>query len=298
MNLRITLRQLECFVAVAEEHSFRAAAERLYMTQPPLSRQIRQLETELGVELLRRDSQGTALSAAGNAFLSEARKTLHQAAKAVHSVRQRAGGMPRLKVGYTTVFDPEVFPALEPAFRKRVPNGTLDFSTSISVELIRRLQRGALDVAFIGLPSDTGELIVEPLHQEPLVAVVSATNPLVRRRTVSLRDLEPYPFFWPARPINPGFFDHYQDVFERLGFAPERRLPEPKDHHLLLAEVARGRGIGLIPTSMKRLRREGTVFKPLKEKDLWIGFGIAYREGTRPPGLDMFLQLARRKLKT
>lgn len=298
MKIRITLRQLECFVAVAEERSFRAAAERLHMTQPPLSRQIGQLETELGVELLKRDSQGTALTAAGNTFLSEARKILRQAAKAVTRIQQSTDGMPRLKVGYTTVFDPDVFPALEPAFRKRVPNASLELSTNISVELIRRLRRGALDVAFVGLPSETGELIVELLHKESLVAVVPAGNPIARRKILSLSDLEPYPFFWPARRINPGFFDHYQDVFERLGFAPERRLPEPKDHHLLLAEVARGRGIGLIPASMKRLRREGTVFKTLREKELWIGFGIAYRQGTRPPGLDTFLRLARQKLKT
>ena len=95
MRLRIDLRQLECFVAVAEEGSFRAAAERLHMSQPPLSRQIKQLESELGVTLLDRDTQGSGLTTAGVAFLREARKTLLQAGEAVETARRHFEGMSR-----------------------------------------------------------------------------------------------------------------------------------------------------------------------------------------------------------
>jgi DNA-binding transcriptional LysR family regulator len=296
MGLRIDLRQLECFVAVAEEGSFRAAAERLDMSQPPLSRQIQQLEAELRVPLLVRDLKGASLTLAGRMFLAEARKTLVQAGAAVDAVRRFADKTsPRLRVGYTTVFDPEVFPALEPGYRKAVPDGSLEFTSGTSVELIRRLRRGTLDVALIGLPSDTGDLVVEPLHREPLVAVVPAGHSLALRKILSLDLIADQPLFWPRRRMNPGFYDYCEQVFEKLGFAPRKRLPEPKDHHALLAEVARGRGIGFVPSSMNKIRRAGTTLRPLREKELWVGFGVAYKEGRSVPGLDVFLDLVRRK---
>ena len=296
MRLRIDLRQLECFVAVAEERSFRAAAERLHMSQPPLSRQIQQLEAEIRVTLFVRDLKGASLTSAGRIFLTEARKTLLQAGAAVDAVRRFADKTsPRLRVGYTTVFDPEVFPALEPAYRKAVPDGSLEFTSATSVELIRRLRRGTLDVALIGLPSDTGELVVEPLHREPLVALVPAQHPLAHRKILSLDLIKDQPLFWPRRRMNPGFYDYCEQVFEKLGFAPRKRLAEPEDQHVLLAEVARGRGIGFVPRSMNKIRRDGTTLRPLKEKELWIGFGVAYKSGRSVPGLDVFLDLVRRK---
>lgn len=298
MRLRIDLRQLECFVAVVEEGSFRAAAERLHMSQPPLSRQIKQLETVLGVTLLTRRPHGVGLTAAGRVFLSGARKTLNQATKAVEATR-RCSDQPRqrLRVGYTTVLDPEVFPALEPAFQRVFPRGSLESVADISVELIRSLRRGTLDVAFIGLPSATGELIVEPLHKEPLMAAIPVRHPLTRHKTLSLKQLEDQQIFWPQRRMNPGFYDYYEQVFEKLDFSPSRRLIEPRDYHVLLAEVAKGRGIGFVPKSMTKVRRAGTTFRPFKEKELWIGFGLAYRTGQPTQELDVLSRLVRKALR-
>lgn len=296
MRIRIDLRQLECFVAVAEEGTFRAAAERLHMSQPPLSRQVKQLESELGVTLLDRDSAGAQLTPAGRAFLKGARKTLRQAAEAVETARRYSTSTSRqLKIGYTKVFDPEVFPSLEPAFKMAVPDGALVVVAGVSVELIRRLQRGALDLALIGLPSATGELVVEQLHREPLVAVIPARHPLARHKVLSIAQLKDQPLFWPQRRTNPGFFDHYEEVFAKLGHAPSRRLAEPVDHHLLLAEVANGRGIGFIPKSMTKVRRAGATFRPLKEKEFWIGFGLAYRNAQHGSDLDALLRIVRRQ---
>jgi len=298
MRLRIDLRQLECFVAVTEEGSFRAAADRLHMSQPPLSRQIKQLESDLGVTLLTRGPQGARLTAAGRTFLTGARKTLLQANRAVEAARRAARSAPPcLRVGYTTVFDPEVIPVLQPAFQKTFSTGSLQFSAHVSVELMRRVRRGSLDVALIGLPCNSGDLIVEPLHREPLVAVIPVRHPLTRHKVVSLKQLQGYPLFWPQRRMNPGYFDHYEQVFERLAFVPLRRLAEPESHNVLLAEVAKGRGIGLVPKSMTKIRRIGTAFRPLKERELWIGFGVAYLPGTDAPGVDVLLRLIRRRLK-
>ena len=87
----------------------------------------------------------------------------------------------------------------------------------------------------------------------------------------------------------------FEEVFAKLGHAPSRRLTEPADHHLLLAEVANGRGIGFIPKSMTKVRRAGATFRPLKEKEFWIGFGLAYRNAQHTSELDALLRVARRK---
>ena len=246
--------------------------------------------------MLNRGSAGAELTTAGSAFLKGARKTLLQAAEAIETARRYSKGAPRqLRVGYTKIFDPDVFPSLGPAFKKAVPDGSLAFVAATSVELVRRLQRGALDVALIGLPSATGELVVEPLHKEPLVAVLPARHPLARHKVLSIAQLNDESLFWPQRRTNPGFFDYYEEVFAKLGHAPGRRLTEPADHHLLLAEVANGRGIGFIPKSMTKARRAGATFRPLKEREFWIGFGLAYRNAQHASHLDALLRIVRRK---
>lgn len=296
MRLRIDLRQLECFVAVAEEGSFRAAAERLHMSQPPLSRQIKQLEAMLGVTLLSRDARGATLTAAGRAFLKGARSTLLQAGEAVDTARRHAGHGPRpLRVGCTTFFDPEIFPALEPAYQKLVPNGSLIPFHALSVELIQRLRRGSLDVALIGLPSETRELVVEPLYSEPMVAVLPAKHPLARYKILSFAQIKDEPLFWPQRRVNPGLFDYYEEIFRKLGYAPSQRLPAPMNHLLVLSRVAKEEGIGLIPKSMMKIRRTGTTFRPLREKEFWIGYGIAYKDGPQTPEREALLSVLRRK---
>lgn len=302
MRLKIDLRQLEYFVAIAEEGSFRAAAERLHLSQPPLSRQIKLLEAELGVSLFERGSAGVELTGAGSAFLQEARGTLRRAQQAIAAAQNHVAHAPRtLQVGFSTFIDPDIIPAIEPAYRKRIPGGTLAASLDLSVNLIERLERNTLDVAVIGMPCDTRALAAETLYSEPLMILLPAAHPLARNKILSFSQLRDEPMFWPSRRMNPALCDYLEDIVQQLDCVPTRLLVAPVYYLLLLSRVARGQGVSLIPRSLSKIRRKGVVFRALREKDFWIGFGIAHDNAPPTPERDALVsvlrQFARRHLR-
>jgi DNA-binding transcriptional LysR family regulator len=293
MDDSIDLRQLRYFVAVCEERNVRRAAERLHISQPPLSRQIRQLEEALGVELLRRLPTGVEATAAGAALLPEARKTLAQAARAVAAARAAPTGEPAaLRIGYTTVFDVSALPDLCARFGEQYPQWPLTMRGEHSVRLVAAIRGGGLDAAFVGLHTDTRELDTRVLSEEACVVALPSTHPLAARRRLALDELAGLPMFWFARRLNPGFYDVCQRCFERIGFAPAI-VPEPADHHILLGRIAAGDGFALIPASLARVRRAGVVCRALKGPAPTMGVVLAWSRANRSPALAALLALAR-----
>jgi len=238
MNDSIDLRQFRYFLALSEELHFGRAAQRLHISQPPLSRQIRQLEEQLGVELFRRDRSGVALTEAGAAFLPEVRRTLTQAEKAVAAARAVQGaGAGQFVVGYTTVFDRRVIPDVLDRLRLRFPQWRIVSKGKHSISLVRDIRNGAMDAAFIGLHTEAPALTVETIFDEPFVAALPATHRLAKKRLIGFGDLRGEPMFWFERRLNPGFYDHCQGFFERVDFKPNV-IPEPADHHIMLGLIA------------------------------------------------------------
>jgi DNA-binding transcriptional LysR family regulator len=295
MNTSIDLRQFRYFVALSEELNFGRAAQRLHMSQPPLSRQIQQLEDLLGVTLLRRSKSGISLTEAGLAFLPEAKRTLAQAEKAVlaaRAVRHCHGGV--FSIGYTTVFDRSTIPDVSGALELRFPNWKFVVKGKHSIRLVQDLKKGVIDAAFIGLHTEADGLIVETILEEPLVVALPATHRLARKRKLDFDDLRDEPMFWFERRLNPGFHDYCQAFFERIGFTPNA-IPEPPDHHILLGLIAEGQGVALVAGSLQNVRRKGVVFRALNAKsgDLASGIAVAYPEQNRSPVMRAFLELAR-----
>jgi DNA-binding transcriptional LysR family regulator len=277
MRPSVELWQLRYFVAVAEELSFRGAAERLSITQPPLTRQIHALEREIGEPLFERGSQGVALTDAGEHLLAEARTLLAAADGLFSRLGERAGRQASLRLGITTVVDASLFTWVEPALRQHLPGLRLVQKRQISQRSVADVRRGLLDLAIIGLPSATAELAVEPLTVDPLVAAIPQRHALAKRRSISLLELRSDPLFWFSRPLNPAYFDHFEALFQRMAFAPAR-LPEPSDHHVMLGLIADGQGVALIPRSLTSIARTGVLYKTLKEAaDLTVGIAVAYR---------------------
>ncbi|URI11284.1 LysR family transcriptional regulator [Aquincola tertiaricarbonis] len=279
-----SLRQLSYFVAVAEELNFRRAAERLCITQPPLTRQIQALEAMLGARLFDRDRRGVQLTEAGQRFLAQARALVQQVAQAVNQFQPSSAAPqpPVLRLGITTVVDVGLFGGLGAAFDTAWPGRQLRIQRQISARLIRDLHRGALDLAVIGLPSRTEGLVLTPLGDDPLMACLSSRHPLARRRRVPLQALAADTLFWFDRRLNPAYFDHCEQVFHRLGFHPPR-LAEPAEHPVLLGLIAEGRGFALVPQSLNTVRRSGVVFRRLVEEDeLRIRLAAAW-PADRPP---------------
>ena len=274
MSSKLDSRSLALFLAVADALSFRQAAEALHLSQPPLSRAIRELEARLGTALFDRHARGVGLTDAGRRLLPYARGVadlLRQAEAAF----QGAAVPATLRLGLTSAAEPAWFRGLADRVQALQPGVAVAVSSDTSPRLVRQLRKGQLDAAFIALPTDVRGLDVLALDRLPTVVALPSAHPLARRRLLRLADLADEPIFWFERARQPAFYDHCEQVFARHRFAPTR-LREPADHHVLLAGVAAGRGMALLAGSFAGLRRAGVAYRRLAEGDaLALGIGLA-----------------------
>ena len=278
MSKLLDSRSLALFLAVADALSFRQAAETLHLSQPPLSRAIRELEERLGTRLFDRNTKGLNLTDAGQRLLPYARsigKLLREA-----EAELATQGLPAtLRLGLTSAVEPSWFRGLAQRVQAAHPGTAVSTLSDTSPRLVRQLRAGKLDAAFIALPTDAPGLDVLELDRLPMVVAMPSSHPLAKRKKVSLADLARASVFWFERARQPAFYDHCQKVFSRHGFAPPK-LREPTDHHVLLADVAGGRGVALLPKSFTGLRRAGVAYRSLVEgEELAVGIGLASREG-------------------
>lgn len=270
---------LRIFVAVAQCLNFRQAAEQLHMTQPPLSRAVRQLEERLGVKLFERDTQRVSLTGAAGALLPRALRILALLDEAELALQAECEGQRRpLRLGLTRSMESDLFRRFTDALSTHagaVPGIVVDDSP----RLVARLRARRLDAAVIALPTKTFDLPVRRLGSQPMLVALSSRHALARRRALSLADLQDQPVYWFERARQPAFFDHCHAVFRELGFAPPF-VREPPDHHVLLSEVAAGNGIALLPASFAAIGRHGVAYRKLAEGDrLSVGLGLIVAQG-------------------
>lgn len=269
----LDIRQLRYFAVVAEENNMSRAAQRLFMSQPPLSRHIRQLEERLGVTLFVRHTKGLTLTNEGLRVLEIVRPLLEQQDKTWAALSQLApNGVQSLRLGLTTAFEQGVFATLETQLNTRVE--TLRLVRQGSPDLVRQVRRGKLDAAVVALPLEAIGLAVTPIDwHEPLIAALPAIWPEADRESVPLTALHHRPLFWFSRERNPAFFDATRECFQRVGYAPAC-LEEPLEHDVLLARIAHGDGLSLLPASFAAIQRQGVVFRPLCDGELSIQAGL------------------------
>lgn len=271
----VEVRHLQYFAVVAEERSLRGAAERLFMAQPPLSRQIKQLEERLGVALFERHSKGLSLTADGMKVLEIIRPLLKLKEETFARLRaelQPAGKT--LRLGLSTAFEQGVFAGLEAALRGQYGKRA-QIVRAASPKLARDVRRGKLDAALVALPLDApGLAIREMAYQEPLLAALPEAWRLETQKPLALARLSGRPLFWFKREANPAFFDFCKARFALAGFEP-RYLEEPAEHDVLLARIAAGEGMGLLAASFAAIRRRGVVFLELAgQTDLYLKAGL------------------------
>ncbi|MGH3583127.1 MAG: LysR family transcriptional regulator, partial [Mycobacterium sp.] len=187
-----SLARLSCFIAVAEELHFGRAAERLHMTQPPLSRQIQQLETELGVQLIDRTTRSVTLTPAGIAFLPDARRILQLAESAALTVKRvPAGDLGTVVVGFTAASAHAVLPRLLERTRAKLPDVKLELREMVSAAQLEGLMTGEIDLGMARPPLKRPGIVSRPLLHEQLVAALPAEHPLVTQaRQLTLNDLD------------------------------------------------------------------------------------------------------------
>ncbi|NCB22850.1 MAG: LysR family transcriptional regulator [Deltaproteobacteria bacterium] len=272
-------RLLRYFSIIAEEASMRRAAERLFMTQPPLSRHMKRLEEMLGVTLFTRHSKGLTLTSQGQAVLRIVRPVLQAqdaAGKSLLALGQRTAkaGAP-LAIGLSTAFEQGVFAGFVRHMQAQ-RHGPVQFVRHSSPQLARAVRQGRLDAALVALPLDAPGLRVSPLpYAEPLLAALPESwaaawaegNKKQNRQRIRLQDMNGRNLFWFRREANPAFFDHMRGLFAHVSFAPEY-TEEPEEYDVLLARIAQAEGMGLLPRSFSAIGRQGVVFQPLEEDSL------------------------------
>jgi DNA-binding transcriptional LysR family regulator len=217
----LELRHLRYFVAVAEELNFSRAADRLHMAQPPLSVAIRQLEQELGAELLLRTTREVRLTEAGSAFLDGARRTLAELDRArVSAQRAAAGEIGQLRVGFSWSARFETLPAIGRAFRASHPDVSLLTEEMWNARMLPALQSGTIDLAIALCPEVAGELSYLPLRSEPVIALLARSHPLAGRGTIELRELAEERFLMFPRELAPRLYEFMTSLCRRAGFEP------------------------------------------------------------------------------
>ena len=262
------LRHLRYFACVAEELHFGRAAQRLGMSQPPLSQQIRALEEELGVQLLERTSRRVRLTEAGRQFLPEARATLAQADLAARTARSaQRGDVGRLRLGFSTSvpFIPRVVDALS-RFRQAYPQVSLELDELTRDEQLSRLEQGLLDVAILrtfskpDLPANMQSLRIQ---RDGVILAMRQDHALAQRTdALTLDDLRGEPLILFGAVNGAGFNERLIEQCRALGFAPNVAI-ETASFATLLGLTAAGLGITILSRSFMRLNVETLAFKPL-----------------------------------
>ncbi|HEX8955864.1 MAG TPA: LysR substrate-binding domain-containing protein [Burkholderiaceae bacterium] len=291
MNLE--LRQLRYFVAVAEELHFGRAAERLHMTQPPLSQTIQALEASLGTALFARTNRSVALTPAGLALLPEARRLLQQAQSLPELARRAAAGETgRLALAFVSTADYSVLPSLLRQFREAFPQVAIELREATSDVQQEDLLEGRIDAGLLIPP--LSDKTAEALHYrtiltEPLVAAL----PLglrVNRGALQLERLREQPLIIFPRHIAPGLHDAILACFHDAGVTP-RIAQEAIQMQTIVGLVSAGMGIALVPQSVSNLRRPGVEYRSLAGKVPLVETGLAWRRDDASPVLQAFLEL-------
>jgi DNA-binding transcriptional LysR family regulator len=287
------LRHLRYFVTVAEELHFGRAAEKLHMSQPPLSMQIRALEEELGVRLFNRTQRHVALTQAGNALLQEARQVLARVEQAVLVTRRAGRGeIGELVVGFISVADYNVLPAVLRDFRRRYPLVNLTLRESTTDAQVRDLVTGRLDVGFVLPPINEPALESVSILREPLIAALPEKHPLARKAgKLDLGKLRDAPFILFPRPNAPGLYDDIVSCCKAAGFSP-RVEQEAIQMQTIVSLVSAELGVALIPASLTNLRRTGVTYKTLRQHSPLTEIHLAWRRGDELPALRVFIEVA------
>jgi DNA-binding transcriptional LysR family regulator len=272
----IDLRQFRQFIAVAEELSFRRAAARLHMAQPPLSAAIQKMERELSVVLFERGNRVTRLTAAGEVFLVGARRAVEQAERAVASAKRADAGLTStLRVAFTDSAINALLPRIVKTFRARHPDVELLLLEASTAEQIAALRDDRADLALaVFPPADQRDLMIEPLLQDRMVVVLPARHDLARHATLALRQLGQEPWILFPKHHGPGLYDTIVRSCALAGFSP-RVVQQARQMHTIVGLVAGGLGVAVVPRIFAVRPSRDIAFRSLTGKGTPISYHVA-----------------------
>jgi len=288
------LRTLRYFVTLAEELHFGRAAQRLAITQPPLSLAIRALEQELGVQLFARTRRQVELTHAGATFREEAAAILARADEARRlALAADRGQVGRLVIGFMSASTYTLMPPVLRDFAAGHPRVRLDLRELTLPQQFAALRRGDIDVGFVRPPVADAELDSEVLLEEPLLVALPGGHPLAAQARIALAQLASEPFVMFQRAPGLVLHDLVLGWCLQQGMAP-RVVQEASQTHAIVGLVSAGIGVALVPASARDMRPRDVEFRPLRTRSPKVGTALAWRRGDASPVLRSFLATARR----
>lgn len=292
--IEYSLRELESFVAVAEELSFTRAAARLRLAQPPLSRHIRTLEERLGVQLFERTNRRVALTAAGRSFYAEVQDPLLRLQRAGAAARRAAAGeTAKLEIGFvSSLLGPQLTDVFR-RFRTRYPAVQLTLQDRIPAEQLRAIAEGRMDGGFVGLApaGTTPGIAFVPWKREAVLLFVPDNHPLTAAKRVALKAIAREPMLAIAADAAPAFAAKVRALCRAAGFRPHI-VQEASRAQAVLAMVAAGSGVAILPASVNPTADSGVTAIALRDPGATVTYVFAHRAGATPDALRNFVAVA------
>ena len=293
------LRHLRYFVAVAEELNFGRAARRVHIAQPSLTKQIQQLEQELGFPLLYRTKKKVELLDTGHVFLDEAQRLLRQAENAVQSARStHTGGSGRLVIGFSQSAAPDVLPRILRRYRALYPKVVVDLLEIVSIKNAESLMDSAMSVALVRSPTFLSRELFgfETIQHERFVVALPDSHPLAKQKSVRIKTLASEPLIVP--PLQPGwgYADSLFQIFRDYGIVPSI-AQEAIGALAVVTLVAGGFGIALVPASLGNFSLPGVIYRPIKGPCRTSDQTLVWRRDSRASTVRAFLEVVRDEYK-
>jgi len=291
------LRHLRYFVAIGEEQHYGRAARRLRVAQPALSRQIQDLEKELGFKLFERLPRGVKLSVAGKLFLEDARRILQEISEAaVRAGRVASGRSGTLRIGFTENSSWRgVVPDSFRRFREQQPDAELQLQPEASLVQLEAIRSGRLDAGFVNfMPKSDPELNQLLVARQHVELAAPRSHPLTRLKKVRLRDLMEALFIWFPRRSNPAFYDQLMLKCYRGGLKSPRIVQEGVNEPTILSLVSTGMGVGWVLATARWRCPESVVILPVVDLNMPLTLALVWRKDNTSPLLASFIAEVRR----
>ena len=285
------LRHLRYFVAVAEELNFTKAALRMCTVQPSLSQQIKDLEQEVGVQLLVRSNRKVELTEEGKAFLKEALLSLEHAEKAIQDARQIANlNKDQLNIGFVPVAEMKIFPYIMPNIRVHFPEIKINFHSMNDADQFKALKKGDIDIAFTRYIDESSELEHVQIFSEPLALIVPKDSPIAEQRHVSIKSFNNQDFIISDEIASPQLYKIITDFFKQAKL--NVNVVQQSTNILLNVNLV-GMGVGwsLVPAYVIPLLGDKIVVKNTLEPLPIIDLHVSYRKGQKNEVIELILKI-------
>jgi DNA-binding transcriptional LysR family regulator len=295
------LRHLRYFRAVANELHFGRAAEKLHISQPPLTKQIQDLEAELGFDLFNRTKRSVVLTPAGQAFLSEVNQILQQLDRAIDiGSKTSRGELGQISIGFVGSATYNILPVMLQQFRDRYPDVRIELHELTTDRQLIWLREGRIDIGLIRPPIIERDFNIQVIFQESVVVALPTNHHLAAQESIDLAVLATEPFILFPRELAPGLYDPIIAICQVAGFSPQV-VQECIQMQTIVSLVSANMGISILPASIREAQRQGVVYRPIRSGTLSVDklatIAIVWRRNDDSPTMNRLLEIALRKFE-